>query len=156
MESGRVSELERKLNRLQRVTAMLAIGFGLLLVWRLLPGPETIDAREFRLRDAQNRIRGGLMMLEDGRPVLRLNDVNGRANVMLYLDQEQGGGLRFTSAGTHRAQLLLTRDGWPELRLADASGRTRTFVGLERSDRPAFLATDSLGSRSGAPPQTGP
>jgi hypothetical protein len=146
MDLDRVGLLERKVARLQRVTVILAAGFLLLLVWRLLPGPAAIDAREFRLRDGHGVIRGALTMLDEHRPVLRLNDENGKARAMLYLNRERGGTFRLTDPdGVNRLSLLLTEDGWPEVRLDDPVGRTRTRLGLTGADRPALSVGDSLG-----------
>jgi hypothetical protein len=146
MNPSRIDDLERQIKRLQRVTIMVVVGFLLLLIWRLLPGPDTLEAKEFVMRDDSGAIRGALMMLDDGRPTLRLNDKNGSARAMLYLYPERGGGLRFTDTNSqHRLQLLLTREGSPELRIEGPDGRTRTQIGMTRSDQPSISIRDDSG-----------
>lgn len=146
MDPAHIDVLERKVKKLQRVTAMLAAGFLLLLIWRLLPGPPVLDARGFRMRDARGIVRGALTMLDDHRPVLRLNDENGKARAMLYLNRERGGTFRLTDPdGVNRLSLLLTRDGRPEVRLDDPAGRTRTRLGLTGPEGPALAVGDSAG-----------
>jgi len=146
MDADRIAVLERELSRLQRVTAMLAAGFLLLLVWRLLPGPPALEAREFRLRDARGAVRGALGMLDEERPMLRLNDVNGKARALLYLNPDRGGTLRLLdTGGESRLAFLLTDDGRPEIHVADAGGRTRTWLGLATAHRAALIVGDSAG-----------
>ncbi len=146
MDSERIAVLERQVNRLQRVTVMLGAGFLLLLVWRLVPSSPTVTARQFLMKDASGVIRGALMMLDDGRPTLRLNDKNGRPRTMLYLNPDAGGALRFTDLrGHHRLQLLLTPEGEPEIRFENRDGVTRTRLGLTVAHRPAISIADPEG-----------
>jgi hypothetical protein len=147
MSADRIEALERQLKRLQRVTAVLAIGFVWLVAWRLVPGPPVSEAREFRMVDAGRRVRGAMSILDDGRPVLRLNDINGKARAMLYLDRERGGGLRFIDTdGEHRVEMFLPRSGDPEVRLNNAKGALRTRLMLANPGQPALQALDDEGS----------
>lgn len=146
MDADRVVTLERKIAQLQRVTAMLAAGFVLLLVWRLLPGPPAVEAREFRVRDGSGTVRGALGMLDEQRPMLRLNDVNGKARALLYLNPGRGGTFRLIDPdGQSRLSLLLTEDGRPLAMIADSTGVPRTVIGLAVADRPAIMVGDSAG-----------
>jgi hypothetical protein len=154
----RVEVLERQLKRLQRFTVVLGIGFVWLIVWRLVPGPATVEAHEFRLRDGDGAIRGGLQILDDGRPVLRLNDMNGKARAMLYLNQERGGGLRLMdSTGERRLEAALERDGAAEVRISDEAGQVRTWVRLAGPERPGIVVVGEGGNPIWtSPPPKGP
>jgi hypothetical protein len=140
MEETTGPRLEQRIRRLERVVAILALGFALLIVWRILPGKPVVEAREFLMRDGKGVIRGALLMLADGRPALRLNDVNGKARAMLYLNPEAGGALRLTDLnGDQRAVLELSESGLPQLRLNDENGSVRTLVRPGAESRPAIV-----------------
>lgn len=147
MDDERLATLERKLSRLQRVTVMLAAGFVLLLVWRLVPPPPVIEAREFRLRDRGGAFRGALGMLDESRPMLRLNDLNGRARALLYLNPERGGTFRLLDQeGESRLALLLMEDGRSEIVMNDPRDGSWTRLAVPSPARPALATGDSAGA----------
>lgn len=147
MNDDRVAVLERQVRKLRRLTAVLAIGFVWLVAWRLVPGPDTVEAREFRMRDASGALRGALAILDDGRPLLRLNDVNGKARAMLYVNRERGGGLRIMDTdGERRIEMELHATGEPEMRISDPNGRTRTLIRLDQPEKPSIVVLDEGGA----------
>jgi hypothetical protein len=128
--------LERRVERLTAAVAVLATGFALAVVWVLVPRQE-LTASHFTLRDANGSRRGALEIRDDGSPIIRLNDVSGRA--MLYGAVLPDGSPRFRladSAGLSRVVLEIHPGGVPHAQLLDANGRTGVDAWLEADGRP--------------------
>lgn len=140
-DRDRLLRLEAEVRRLRRFVPMLVAGFALLLIWQFIPGPATIEARRFLVRDEQGVSRAEMVVGPEGRPMFRLNDRFGKARAMFYLNPERGGNLRFTdTTGYHRLQMMLRETGEPQIWLGNEGGRTRTYVGIGDHTTPAFQA----------------
>ncbi|OGF12860.1 MAG: hypothetical protein A2W00_04010 [Candidatus Eisenbacteria bacterium RBG_16_71_46] len=135
----RIAALERRARRLEALVAILAVGYLVLLAWRLLPRPE-MSAQKFSVRDRGGMIRAELSLGDGGTPSLRLNDAAGKARAMLLLRADGSTTLRFTDArGENRAQLLLRPDGSPLLRLSGPGDDALTEVQTVEGGAPALL-----------------
>ena len=142
-QTARLEALEAEVRRLRRFVPMLAAGFVLLLAWRFIPGPSTIEARHFIVRDENGQRRAEMAVLEDGRPTFRLNDEEGKARTMWYLNPDRGGNLRFTDLnGNHRLQMMLSAEGEPRIWVCNEDGRAQTHVGLGHAGAPAITISD--------------
>ncbi len=127
----RLERLERRVRRLGGVTAMLACGWLVLIVWNFAPRPR-LDAREFAVRDSAGRRRAALMVRDDGLPALRLDDVNGQPRLYAMLRADGTPVLRLSdSAWVHRARFEIDEVGRPRVALADSAGRTRARFTLD-------------------------
>lgn len=127
----RLERLERRVRRLGGVTAMLACGWLVLIVWNFAPRPR-LDAREFAVRDSAGRRRAALMVRDDGLPALRLDDVNGQPRLYAMLRADGTPVLRLSdSAWVHRARFEIDETGRPRIALADSAGRTKLQLALD-------------------------
>lgn len=91
--------------------------------------PAVIEARQFILRDADNRARAVLRMEADG-PVLALLPEDGKAAVRVAATKTGGSVLFRDARGIPRAALGLIGDkGQPQLGLQDDTGRGAVTVG---------------------------
>ncbi len=127
----RLERLERRVRRLGGVTAMLACGWLVLIVWNFAPRPR-LDAREFAVRDSAGRRRAALMVRDDGLPALRLDDANGQPRLYAMLRADGTPVLRLSdSAWVHRARFEVDEAGRPRVVLADSTGHTRVQLALD-------------------------
>jgi hypothetical protein len=156
MDVRRLETLEKELRRLRRVVPVLGIGFALLLLWQLVPGPETIEARQFLVRDQKGIPRIVMTMWDGDRPTLRLNDEAGRARAMWFLYPGRGGSLRFTdTTGHHRIQLVFSPEGNTEFWMGSEEGRTRTWLGTATAGSPGIVFNDAYSQWLWAAPPSG-
>jgi hypothetical protein len=126
---------------------VLGVGFALLLASHLTPRPQ-LDAERFVLRDSTRAFRGGLMIREDGSPVIRLNDADGRARLYGVVTPEGMPRLRLTdAAGHHRVVLELGADARPHAKWMDDSGRTRMHLWLDETGEPVWEMRGGAGTR---------
>jgi hypothetical protein len=144
MMEGRMEEqtLARRLEKLEKLNRRLRIGVGavllvvasLFLMGQAPPQSKTIEAQEFILRDANNKQRAKLSLVEDT-TVLSLYDAN--ENVRARLVAGDRPGLLFFDAGRTgpyaNVRLALgvgdmgggAGDSGPHFLLFDANGRGR-------------------------------
>ena len=145
-DSARLLELEHRARRLSAICALLGIAVVLLWAWNVAPR-SALDAQRFMLRDSVGTWRGALMLREDGSPVVRLNDRNGRARLYGVVTPDGMPRLRLIdTSGVSRIVLELTANGEPSVRLADRRGSTRAQVNLDSTGAP--WAQLRWGSRS--------
>ena len=150
-ESSRLAALESRVLRLSAIAAMLGVGLALLWAWNVAPRP-ALDAERFMLRDSVGTWRGALMLREDGSPVVRLNDRNGRARVYGVVTPDGLPRFRLIdTTGVSRIVLELTAHGGPSIRLADRTGSTRVQVNLDSTGAPWADMRWGLRSRSITP-----
>lgn len=166
----RLERVEHENAQLRRQSKLLMIGgaavlglLALLLITRLVSGSaaDTVEARQFVLRDTDGMVRGiweiadngatrlvlrdrdarervRLTLLPDGSPGLTLADRDGRSRTVLGLLPDQTATLVFADqAGRTRAVLGVPADGSSTLAFADRGGETRVNVGVDAAGRPA-------------------
>jgi hypothetical protein len=139
----RIEKLEKQNRRLFALTTALAMGFALLVAWRLLPVGTRLEGTRFTLRGAGGVDRGALEIAGDGTPQLRLNDRAGKARAMLVVRDEGDVVLRMTGRdGQHRVQLWVNPVGAPILEMSDSSGHTRIGLGLSNAGDASFTLRD--------------
>ena len=97
------------------------------------PGPtdepdtlRAVAAQEFRLVDAQGRVRALLSLSEGGEPFLRLRDQNDTNRVWMGISDDTGMAVRDVDGKT-RVVLSLNTQGEPSLVLRDRQQRTKLF-----------------------------
>lgn len=91
--------------------------------------PSISTAEEFRLVDAQGRMRALLAFSGDGEPYLALLDQHETRKVWLGLSKDSGLAIRDTDGET-RLVLSLDRKGEPTLVLSDRQQNTRALSSL--------------------------
>lgn len=128
---ARLASLERRVERLYALVAVLAVGLGVAVAWHFVPRP-ALDASRFMLRDSAGTWRGALMLREDGSPVIRLNDERSRARLYGVVTPDGRPRLRLLdSTGTSRTVLELETNGAPSVRLSGADGHSLVHAGVD-------------------------
>ena len=141
MDSG--AELERRMQRLERVqrrlaalVALLGCAWLLSLAWQLAPRPHLV-AGEFLVRDGEGPPRASLGLRSDHAPLLRLNDRAGRARLYAIVEPSGQPSVRLTdSLGVHR--LILEQDdaSRPYVELFGPEGGLRAIVSVDTTGYP--------------------
>ena len=160
---ARLEALEQTEARLKRQSMLNLVGLAVLLggaaamfffaVRRGVPGTvaPVVEAREYRLRDKDGKIRGAWGFAEDGsiRFVLQ-NDANLRA-LRLNLLPDGSAGITFSdSAGSNRVVLGLLSDGTSSLVFTDPKGTARSVYSFTPSGASSVIFADRDGvTRSG-------
>jgi len=97
--------------------------------------PSVSTAEEFRLVDAQGRMRALLAFSADGEPYLALLDQHETRKVWLGLSKESGLAIR-DSDGETRLVLSLDRKGEPTLVFSDRQQNTRALSSVGQEAAP--------------------
>ena len=97
--------------------------------------PSVSTAEEFRLVDAQGRIRARLAFSADGEPYLALLDQYETQKVWLGLSMESGLAIRDIDGET-RLVLSLDRQGEPTLVFSDRQQNTRALSSVAQEAAP--------------------
>ncbi|HKN85502.1 MAG TPA: hypothetical protein VJV04_01445 [Nitrospiraceae bacterium] len=97
--------------------------------------PSVSTAEEFRLVDAQGRMRALLAFSADGEPYLALLDQHETRKVWLGLSKESGLAIRDIDGET-RLVLSLDRKGEPTLVLSDRQQNTRALSSVGQEAAP--------------------
>lgn len=138
-EGQRIERIERQVRWLTSVIVILALAYVALLAWQFYPRTQPLQAPGFVVVDAAGRRRAELSLYKDGTPMLRLDNEQERARVLLFLRPDGSAGVRLADPrGENRAELLLDGRGLAELSLAGPDGRTIARLGAE-SDSAAAL-----------------
>lgn len=125
----RLDGLEWENRRLKLAGAVIMIAIAaVLLMGQATPSKvvEVVEAQRFILRDSKGRNRGGLQVMDDGRPILHLADENGltRAELVVlsnntpalyFYDYERGRDV----GRKHLAWLGVSKHGSVTLALID-------------------------------------
>ncbi len=128
---SRLATLERRVARQSALIAALTVGLAVAFAWQLAPRP-VVDASRFMLRDSTGRFRGGLMLREDGSPVVRLNDIESRPRLYGVVAADGRPRLRlYDSTGVQRLSLDLEEDGRPHVRLLAPDGTSRVHAWVD-------------------------
>jgi hypothetical protein len=97
--------------------------------------PSVSTAEEFRLVDAQGRLRALLAFSADGEPYLALLDQHETRKVWLGLSKESGLAIRDIDGKT-RVVLSLDGEGEPTLVFSDRQQNTRALSSIEYKAEP--------------------
>jgi hypothetical protein len=118
-----LARLEARVRWLTALCSFLTLAMLALVVWQFMPRPKVVEANAFVLRDRQWRRRGEFIVREDGSPLLRLNNAQGRERIMLSARGEGRTELRFSDAHeAFRMRLELNPEGTPRLLMSAADG----------------------------------
>jgi len=108
-----------------------------------------VDARAFMLKDTRDRWRGALMTRdEDGAPMVRLNDPDGRPRLLGLLAPDGSIKFRLTdSSGVARINLELAPDGAPHVMVFGPDGHVRVQLRLTPENAPLVEIRDGERAR---------
>lgn len=145
---GRLGRLELKLAGLQRsnrrmrlmIGALLLTGGALFTMAQSSSGvSESLEARQFVLRDSTGRVRAALGTSPDGAVGLNLDDANGHTAVTLDVEANGSPGLDlYDHNGRRRAIIALAQQGTPGVGLYDPQGKLRTSLDVPAANTPGL------------------
>jgi hypothetical protein len=152
----RVDALERENARLRArshllslgVVAALALAAGVAALTRVerTGTADTVQARQFVLRDAGGNARAVLANTAEGGARLTLLDHSGQDRLRMTLLADGSPGLSFAdAAGRSRAVLGFLPDETANLVFADRTGRTRAVFGLMPDESSTLVFADRNG-----------
>lgn len=126
----RLDRLECENRRLKRAGVVaLAVTASMLLMGQVTSN-KVLEAEQFMLTDSKGRNRGGLRVLNDGRPILQLADEQGRPRAELAMLSNNTPALYFYDYDQGRdverkylAWLGVSRNGSVTLALIDREGQ---------------------------------
>ncbi len=145
---GRLRRLELKLAELQRsnrrlrlmIGALVLTGGALMTMAQSSSGvSESLEARQFVLRDDSGRVRAALGSTPDGAVGLNLDDASGRTLITLDVEGNGSPGLDlYDHTGKRRAIIALAQQGTPGVGLYDAHGKLRTSLDVPAANTPGL------------------
>jgi hypothetical protein len=146
--SRRLCQLELKLAELQRsnrrlrhtIGALVLCGGALIGMAQASSGiSDSVEARQFVLRDSSGRVRAALGSNPDGAVGLNLDDANGRTLATLVVDSKGSPGLDlYDQGGKRRAVIAVSAEGVPGVGLYDANGRLKTSLDAPAVNTPGL------------------
>jgi hypothetical protein len=146
--NGRLFRLEVKLAAIQRsnrrlrfmIGALLLAGGALITMAQAGSGvSETVEARQFVLRDSDGKVRAAFGTSPDGAVGLSLNDASGRPRLTLDVEKSGSPGLDlYDQDGRRRAMIALGQEGTPGVGLYDAAGKLRTSLDVPAANTPGL------------------
>lgn len=159
----RLEALEKTEERLKRQSLLNLVGLAVLLggaaamfffaARRGMPGSvaSVVEAREYRLRDQEGKIRGAWGFAEDGAIRFVLQNGENQRALRLNLLPDGSAGVTFAdSAGANRVVLGLLNDGTASLVFGDGKGTSRSVYSLSPSGASSVIFADRDGvTRSG-------
>lgn len=154
----RVEDVERDNQRLKRLLTVAVGGLGVALVLSLgllLFGrdsvEDSVEARQFVLRDQQGNSRALMQMMDNGSSALVLHDRDGRERLRLAVLPDGSPGITLADGyGRSRAVLGLLPDQTVSLAFADAGGKTRAVLGLPADGSSTLVFADRAGDTRAA------
>jgi hypothetical protein len=145
---GRLFRLEQRLAELQRsnrrlrvmIGALVLVGGALITMAQASPNSsETVETRQFVLRDASGNVRAVLGSTPEGAVGLNIDDATGRTRLTLDVDYAGSPGLDlFDQNGKRRAIISLGQHGEPGVGLYDAEGKLRTSLDIPGANTPGL------------------
>jgi hypothetical protein len=153
--SRRLCQMELKLAELQRSNRQLRktlgalVLFGGALIGMAQAGSgisDSLEARQFVLRDSSGRVRAELGANPDGAVGLNLDDANGRTLATFVVDGKGSPGLDlYDQSGMRRAMIAVAPQGTPGVGLYDANGRLRTSLDSPAANAPGLAFYNNNG-----------
>jgi hypothetical protein len=144
-------ELQRSNRRLRvMIGALLLTGVALITMAQADSGvSESVEARQFVLRDDSGRVRAVLGSAPDGAVGLNLNDASGRTRITLDVEDSGSPGLDlYDQEGKRRTIIALGKQGMPGLGLYDAQGKLRTSLDVPAANTPGLAFYHKNGAPS--------
>lgn len=151
----KIAELERCNRRLRHALAALLLCGGALIVMAQAGSgtSESVEARQFVLRDSSGRVRAALGSNPDGAVGLNLDDANGRTLATLVVDGKGSPGLDlYDQSGKRRAMIAVAPQGTPGVGLYDANGRLRTSLDSPTANAPGLAFYNDHGKPTSGMP----
>jgi hypothetical protein len=159
----RLDAMEKTEERLKRQSLLNLLGLAVLLggaaalfffaARRGMPGSvaAVVEAREYRLRDKDGKIRGAWGFSDDGSIRFVLQNGENQRALRLNLLPDGSAGVTFAdSAGGNRVVLGLLSDGTASLVFADGKGTSRSVHSFSPSGASSVIFADRDGiTRSG-------
>lgn len=146
--SVRLRMLETKLGQLQRsnhrlrmvLGAFALIGGALLTMAQTDSGiAQSLEARQFVLRDGKGSVRAVLGSTPDGAAGISLHDASGGTRLTMDVEDNGSPGLDLYDAqGKRRAIIALSREGTPGIGLYDTGGQLRTSIDIPAGNTPGL------------------
>ena len=146
--TGRLSRMAMKLSELQRsnrrlrliVGALVLTGGALITMAQTGSGvSESVEARQFVLRDSTGRVRAALGSSPDGAVGLNLDDASGHTLATLDVERNGSPGLDlYDQNGKRRALVALAPQGTPGVGLYDPQGKLRTSLDVPAANTPGL------------------
>jgi hypothetical protein len=152
---SKIDELEQANRRLRRaLRALVLCGGALIVMAQARSGiSDSIEARQFILRDSSGRVRAELGANPDGAVGLNLNDANERTLATLVVDGKGSPGLDlYDQSGKRRGMIALAAQGTPGIGLYDANGRLRTSLDVPAADGPGLAFYNDHGKPTSSMP----
>jgi hypothetical protein len=150
--SARMELLERANDSLARTVRRLKAGaaasiaaFGLLLLAGAVAIPQSLEARNFILRDDSGKMRAALAMRADGTPGLAFFEKDGKVRLSLDLGADGPAINLMNGIGKPQAALAMRRDGTPGLGLFDPQGHARVSLDIHSGGLPGINLYDEKG-----------
>jgi hypothetical protein len=150
--SARVELLERANDALARTVRRLKAGaaasiaaFGLLLLAGAVAIPQSLEARNFILRDDSGKMRAALATHADGTPGLAFFEKDGKVRLSLDLGADGPAVSLMNGIGKPQAALAMRRDGTPGLGLFDPQGHARVSLDIHSGGLPGINLYDEKG-----------
>ncbi len=107
---------------------------------------DVVSAREFRLTDANGKVRAELKCNPVGSPNLLFLDDHEHTRLQLGLAGDAGGLTLYDSAGQGRGYVSLEPDGNTGIALLDANGKLRLAMRLKPDGSPSISLHDPAGN----------
>jgi hypothetical protein len=137
----KLAELQRS-NRRSRQTigALVLCGGALIAMAQASSGiSDSIEARQFVLRDSSGRVRAALGSNPEGAVGLNLDDSSGRTLLTLDVDGSGSPGLDlYDQGGRRRAIVAVSHQGTPGVGLYDSNGRLSTSLDTPAANTPGL------------------
>jgi hypothetical protein len=137
----KVAQLQRSNRRLRQTIGALVHCDGALIGMAHASSPvsDSIEARQFVLRDSSGRVRAALGSTPEGAVGLNLDDASGRTLLTLDVDGNGSPGLDlYDQSGKRRAIIAVSRQGAPGVGLYDAKGQLRTSLDAPAANSPGL------------------
>jgi hypothetical protein len=155
--SRRLDKIERENEKLEKrlklgsVALVLLFGVTVLLAFLAAPRAagveDSVQARQFVLRDGSGLIRGLWELEEGGGPRIILRDGDGRERVRMNLLADGSPGVTLADRdGRPRVVMGILPDGTTNLVFADAVGTTRAIFGHSSVDATTLMLADRAGT----------
>jgi hypothetical protein len=142
----KLAELQRSNRRLRQTIGAIVLCGGALIVMAQASSriSDSIEARQFVLRDSSGRVRAALGTSPEGAVGLNLDDASGRTLLNLDVDGNGSPGLDlYDQSGKRRAIIAVSRQGMPGVGLYDANGRLSTSLDTPAVNTPGLAFFDN-------------
>ncbi len=143
----RLSRLERENKRFKRIGGLVLAGIAAgALMGQMRTVADTIEAKQFIVRDASGKPRATLGAAADG-SLLELYDKEGERRAVLGVVRDGSVVLSLLAKGeTGGVWLSAAPHGWSTLQFGDRRGTARMRAGLTPDGAAMLVANDSNGA----------